>query len=64
MEGFFGILKREIFYGFEKTFKNMDELEQAIKDYIHYYNNDRIKMVLKNHTSIEFRNMVLNKANQ
>lgn len=64
MEGFFGILKREMFYGFEKTFKNMDELEQAIKDYIHYYSNDRIKMVLKNHTPIEFRNMVLNKANQ
>ncbi len=34
MEGFFGILKREMWYGFEKTFKNLDELEEAIKDYI------------------------------
>ncbi|CCI84806.1 hypothetical protein C5L33_000705 [Lactobacillus pasteurii] len=25
----------------------MNELEEAIKDYIHYYNNDRIKTVLK-----------------
>ncbi|WP_425324847.1 IS3 family transposase [Lactobacillus kefiranofaciens] len=25
----------------------MDELEQAIKEYIHYYNHDRIKTVLK-----------------
>ena len=64
MEGFFGILKREMFYSFEKTFKTMNELEQAIKEYIHYYNHDRIKTVLKNHTPIEYRNMVLNKAVQ
>lgn len=63
MEGFFGILKREKFYGFEKTFKTMDELEQAIKEYIHYYNYDRIKTVLKKHTPIEYRNMVINKSN-
>ena len=63
MEGFFGILKREMFYGFEKTFKTMEELEQAIRKYIHYYNHDRIKTVLKNHTPIEYRNMVLNRAN-
>ncbi len=63
MEGFFGILKREMFYGFEKTFKTMGELEQAIKEYIHYYNHDRIKTVLKNHTPIEYRNMVINKSN-
>lgn len=47
MEGFFGILKREMFYGFEKTFANLNELEQAIREYIHYYNHDRIKTVLK-----------------
>lgn len=64
MEGFFGILKREMFYGFEKTFANLNELEQAIREYIHYYNHERIKTVLKNHTPIEYRNMVLNKANQ
>ena len=64
MEGFFGILKREMFYGFEKTFDNLNELEQAIREYIHYYNHDRIKTVLKNHTPIEYRNMVLNKSNQ
>ena len=31
MEGFFGILKREMFYGFEKQFKNLTELEDAIR---------------------------------
>ena len=60
MEGFFGILKREMFYGFEKTFKNLDELEKAIKEYIYYYNNKRIKSTIKNHTPIQYRNMVLN----
>ena len=62
MEGFFGILKREMFYGFEKTFKNLDELEKAIKEYIYYYNNKRIKSTIKNHTPIQYRNMVLNQV--
>ncbi|QLK33602.1 IS3 family transposase [Lactobacillus crispatus] len=31
---------------------------------MHYYNHERIKTVLKNHTTIEYRNMVLNKAVQ
>ncbi len=30
MEGFFGILKRKMFYGFEKTFKTMGELELSL----------------------------------
>ena len=42
MEGFFGILKREIFYGFEKQFKNLNQLEDAIRDYIEYYNQKRL----------------------
>lgn len=62
MEGFFGILKREMFYGFEKNFKNLDELEQAIKEYIEYYNNKRIKSVLKNRTPIEYRNAIMNQS--
>ncbi|MDY2775340.1 MAG: IS3 family transposase, partial [Streptococcus infantarius] len=41
MESFFGILKSEMFYGFEKTFKSLDELKRAIIHYIDYYNNKR-----------------------
>lgn len=33
-ESSFGILKTEMFYGFEKNFKPLDQLEQAIIDYI------------------------------
>ena len=51
MESFFGILKSEMFYGYEKTFKSLNQLEQAIVDYIDYYNNKRIKVKLK-HTKI------------
>ncbi|WP_348635629.1 IS3 family transposase [Lactobacillus sp. ESL0701] len=59
MEGFFGILKREMFYGFEKNFKNLTELEQAIREYIDYYNNERIKIKLKGLAPIKYRELVL-----
>ena len=51
MESFFGILKSEMFYGYEKTFKSLEQLEQVIVDYIDYYNNKRIEVKLK-HTKI------------
>ncbi|WP_100104801.1 IS3 family transposase, partial [Streptococcus pseudopneumoniae] len=44
MESFFGILKSEMFYGYEKSFQSLKQLEQAIVDYIDYYNNKRIKV--------------------
>ena len=47
MESFFGILKSEMFYGYENTFQSLEHLEQAIVDYIDYYNNKRIKVKLK-----------------
>ena len=37
MESFFGVLKSEVYYGFENTFKNKYELKEAIIDYIKYY---------------------------
>ena len=51
MESFFGILKSEMFYGHEKHFRSLEDLEQAIVDYIDYYNNKRIKVKLK-HTKV------------
>jgi len=39
MEGFWGIIKREIYYG--RKFTSREELVQAITDYIDYYNNHR-----------------------
>ncbi len=59
MEGFIGLLKREMFYGFEKQFENLNELEDTIRDYIEYYNQKRIKIKLKGLTPIEYRKLVL-----
>ncbi len=55
MESFFGILKSEMFYGYEKTFKSLNQLEQAIIDYIDYYNNKRIKVKLKGLSPVQYR---------
>jgi len=41
MEGFWGILKRERYYG--RRFKSREELVTMIEDYISYYNNRRLQ---------------------
>ena len=41
MEGFWGILKRERYYG--KRFTNKETLVKMIEDYIDYYNNKRLQ---------------------
>ena len=55
MESFFGILKSEMFYSFEKQFNSLDELKQAIINYIDYYNNKRIKVKLKGLGPVQYR---------
>ncbi|VKG33069.1 IS3-Spn1, transposase [Streptococcus pneumoniae] len=55
MESFFGILKSEMFYGYEKSFQSFKQLEQAIIDYIDYYNNKRIKVKLKGLIPVQYR---------
>ncbi|SIQ94553.1 IS3 family transposase, partial [Streptococcus equi] len=55
MESFFGILKSEMFYGLETTYQSLNELEQAITEYIFYYNNKRIKAKLKGLSPVQYR---------
>mgnify|MGYP000911468550 FL=1 len=55
MESFFSILKSEMFYGYEKSFQSLKQLEQAIVDYIDYYNNKRIKVKLKGLSPVQYR---------
>ncbi|SHH15519.1 Transposase InsO and inactivated derivatives [Desulfosporosinus lacus DSM 15449] len=52
MEGFWGILKRERYYGYK--FTNREHLVQAIADYIFYYNNRRLQRRLYIMTPMEF----------
>ena len=54
-ENFFWILKSELFYPKEKEYKNIEELEKDIKEYIEYYNNSRIKSKLKGMSPIQYR---------
>lgn len=55
MESFFGILKSEMFYGRQKSYKTIDHLAQAIESYIHYYNHRRIKVKLKGLSPVQHR---------
>ncbi|MGY6172349.1 transposase, partial [Candidatus Mycoplasma pogonae] len=55
MENFFGILKREMFYGHEHEFEDIEDLIKAIENYIEYYNNQRISIRLNKMTPAEFR---------
>ena len=52
MEGFWGILKREKYYGIR--FTSRKDLVSAIEDYISYYNNERIQRNLHLMTPVEF----------
>ena len=54
-ENFFGILKSELFYPKEKEYKNIEELEKDIIEYIEYYNNRRIKSKLKGMSPVQYR---------
>ena len=47
METFFGRLKNEMYYGYENEYKSFNEFAEAIKEYIDYYNNERIQAKTK-----------------
>ena len=51
MEGFWGILKRERYYG--KRFTSREELVKMIEDYIEYYNSKRLQRQLGILTPLE-----------
>ena len=53
MENFFGLLKQEMFYCEE--YKTIEELEVAIREYIDWYNNKRIKTKLNGLSPVEYR---------
>lgn len=57
MEGFWGILKRERYYG--KRFTNRESLVAMITNYIEYYNNKRLQRNLGIMTPIEKHTLLL-----
>jgi transposase InsO family protein len=54
MEGFFGTLKTEMFYG--KKFKTLEELREKIIEYIKFYNEGRFQKRLGCMAPLEYRN--------
>lgn len=60
MEGFWGIMKREMYYG--RKFRTKEELLLAIEEYIVYYTTKRVQRNLKVMTPAEFHEMKLQEA--
>ena len=57
MEGFWGLMKREMYYG--KKNKTKEELMLAIEKYIDYYTNKRVQRNLGVLTPLEFHEQKL-----
>ena len=55
MEGFFGRMKVEMFYGRDWSSATLDDLAGEIGRYIEWYNRGRIKMSLGGMSPVEFR---------
>jgi transposase InsO family protein len=60
IENFFGLLKSELLY--LQEFDSMEHFEKELADYIHYYNNKRMKAKLKDLSPVEYRTQVLEAA--
>ena len=58
MESFFAILKSELFHA--EKFDTVQSLDNAINDYIDYYNHRRIKLKLKGLSPVQYRTQPLN----
>jgi len=57
MESFFGTLKSEFFY--LNRFENIEQLRTGIREYIHYYNHERIRPKLKGLSPVQYRTQAL-----
>lgn len=53
IENFFGLLKSEMFYG--KEFGSIEHFTEELKEYIRYYNEDRIKIKLDGLSPVQYR---------
>ena len=53
MENFFGRLKVEMFYG--EKFESVNAFIDKLKEYIYYYNNERISLGLKGMSPVQYR---------
>ena len=59
MEAFFGRLKNEMFYGYEKEYASFEDFAKAIEEYIDYYNNERIQAKTKWMPPVKYRDTTM-----
>ena len=57
MENFFSLLKQEIYYGVK--YQSVQELIQALEEYIDWYNNRRIKEKLNGLSPVQYRKQAI-----
>ena len=55
METFFGRLKNEMYYGYEKEYDSFEKFSIAIREYVNYYNNERIQAKTKWMPPVKYR---------
>ena len=53
MENFFGLMKNELLY--VNHYDSVEEFEKELKQYIWWYNNNRIKLRLKGMSPVQYR---------
>ena len=53
MESFFSRMKVKCFY--DNTFESIEELESVIKEYVRYYNEERIQLKLNGLSPVQYR---------
>ena len=60
MENFFGLMKNELLY--LQEWDSVDQFRTALRKYIRYYNNDRIKLRLKGKSPVQYRTLFQSKV--
>ena len=55
METFFGRMKNEMYYGYEKEYTSFEMFAKAVEEYINYYNNIRIQAKTKWMPPVKYR---------
>ena len=60
MENFFGLMKNELLY--LQEWDSVDHFKTALRNYIRYYNNDRIKLRLNGKSPVQYRALFQSKA--
>ena len=53
MENFFGLMKNELLY--LQDWNSVEQFKKALRTYIRYYNNDRIKLRLNGKSPVQYR---------